>query len=108
MMVHYQILTLLSNFSLVEKTCKILSQDEELAKKYEMELSYFRRTFYSDSKGRAETEANTYFLASRLENLLRSPSIRTILCNRHNNLNFDNALANGDITFVCTRRGESG
>ncbi len=102
------LLTLLSNFSLVEKTCKILSQDEELAKKYEMELSYFRRTFYSDSKGRAETEANTYFLASRLENLLRSPSIRTILCNRHNNLNFDNALANGDITFVCTRRGESG
>lgn len=102
------LLTLLSNFELVEKMCKILNQDEELAEKYQMELSYFRRTFFANSKGKEETEKNAYIISSRLENLLRAPSIRNILCNRHNNINFDHALANGEVTFICTRRGESG
>ena len=34
--------------------------------------------------------------------------MRDILCNRTNNLNFDNALANGEITLLCTRRGDLG
>lgn len=102
------LLTLLSNFALVEKMCKVLKKDEELAEKYQMEISYFERTFFENAKGRAETESNAYFIASRLENLLRAPSIRTILCNRYNNINFDDVLKNGKITFVCTRRGESG
>ena len=102
------LLTLLSNFDLVEKMCKILSNDEELAEKYRMELSYFKRSFYADGKAKAETEATANFIASRLENLLRSPSIRNILCNRHNNINFDDVLKNGDVTFICTRRGDSG
>jgi hypothetical protein len=88
--------------------CKILSKDDELAQKYSMELSYFRRAFYQDGKAKPETEQTSYFIASRLENLLRAPSIRNILCNRHNNINFDNALKNGEVTFVCTRRGDSG
>lgn len=102
------LLTLLSNFALVEKMCRVMKKDEELAYKYKMELDYFERTFFENSRGRAETEKNAYFIASRLENLLRSPSIRAILCNRHNNINFDDILKNGKITFVCTRRGESG
>ncbi len=102
------LLTLLSNFELVEKMCKILSKDEELAAQYQMQLAYFKRAFYADAKGKSETETNAYYIASRLENLLRAPTIRNILCNRHNNINFDNALKNGEITFICTRRGESG
>ena len=102
------LLTLLSNFTLVEKMCKILERDEELKTQYQMLLSYFRRNFFADGIGKAETERNTYLVASRLENLLRAPSIRTILCNRHNNVNFDNALKNGEVIFICTRRGESG
>ena len=102
------LLTLLSNFSLVEKMCKIMEHDEELAEQYKMELSYFKRTFYADGKGKSETEQNAYYISSRLENLLRAPNIRSILCDRHNNINFDNALQNGEVIFVCTRRGESG
>ena len=101
-------LTLLSNFSLVEKMCKILEKDEELAEKYQMLLLYFKRTFFADGKGRQATESNAYFVSTRLENLLRAPSIRAILCNRYNNINFDQSLQNGEVIFVCTRRGETG
>lgn len=102
------LLKLLSNFELVEKMCKILERDEELSEKYSMELSYFRRAFFTNSPAREDTEKNAFQIASRLENLLRAPKIRYILCNRHKNINFDNALKNGEVTFVCTRRGDSG
>ena len=102
------LLTLLSKFELVEKMCKILEKDNDLASKYQMELAYFRRTFFANGKDRRETESNAYYISSRLENLLRAPRIRYILCNRHENINFDDALANGEITFLCTRRGDSG
>ena len=102
------LLTLLSNFELVEKMCRILEADEELARTYQMELSYFRRSFFANSKGKSETEKIAFVISSRLENLLRAPKIRYILCNRHTNINFDDALANGEVTFICTRRGDSG
>ena len=102
------LLALLSNFELVEKMCKILEADDELAKEHQMQLSYFKRSFFKNSKGLKETEQNAYYIASRLENLLRAPKIRSILCNRHENINFDDALSNGEVTFICTRRGDSG
>ena len=102
------LLSLLSNFELVEKMCKILEADEDLARDHKIELSYFKRAFFANGKSRSETEKNTFIIASRLENLLRAPKIRYILCNRHTNINFDDALANGEVTFLCTRRGESG
>ena len=40
--------------------------------------------------------------------MLRYPGVKNILCNRVNNLNYDKALANGDVTLVCTRRGDLG
>ena len=102
------LLSLLSNFSLVEKMCKILEKDEELSEKYHMELSYFKRSFFADSPAREDTKKAAFQLASRLENLLRAPKIRNILCNRHENVNFDDVLKNGEFLFVCTRRGDSG
>ena len=102
------LLTLLSNFELVEKMCEIMNNDEELKKSYQIQLAYFKRNFYTNGKGREETEKNVYYITSRLENLLRSPSIKNILCNRHNNINFDELLEKGKVLFVCTRRGETG
>ena len=102
------LLMLLSDFDVVEKMCKILSSNEELAQEYEMQLAYFKRNFYADGKGKADTEKYVYPIASKLENLLRAPSIKNILCNRHNNINFDESLAKGDFIFLCTRRGETG
>lgn len=102
------LLKMLTNFDLVEKMCEILKTDEELAEKYSIQLSYFKNNFYKNGKGRDETQNFVYSAITQLDTLLRIPGIKSILCNRHNNLNFDEALKNGDITFVCTRRGDLG
>ena len=101
-------LKMLTNFDLVEKMCEIMQSDEELAEKYGIQISYFKKNFYKDSVGRADTEKYIYLAATQLDNLLRLPGVRTILCNRHNNIDFDKALSNGEVTLVCTRRGDLG
>lgn len=99
---------LLSNFDLVEKMCKILESDPELAEKYNMQLTYFKKNFYSDSPNRAEMEKVVAIPIAQLDTLLRYPGVKSILCNRVNNINYDKALKNGEVTLVCTRRGDLG
>lgn len=102
------LLNLLNDFDLVEEMCYVLESDEELKNQYLIQLSYFKKNFYKNSPGRADTEKFVYSAITQLDNLLRYPGIRTILCNRTNNINFDKALQNGEITLVCTRRGDLG
>lgn len=101
-------LKMLNDFDLVEQMCELMQQDEELAEKYSIQISYFKRNFYKNSAGRAETERNVYLAIAQLDNLLRYQGVKNILCNRSNNINFDKALANGEITLACTRRGDLG
>ena len=101
-------LKMFTNFDLIEKMCEILAHDEELKVKYSVQLAYFRKNFYSNGSGRDDTEKHIMASVTQLDNLLRLPGVKTILCNRHHNLNFDDMLANGDITFICTRRGDLG
>ena len=101
-------LKMLTNFTLIEKMCEILAHDDELKEKYSIQLAYFRKNFYENSPGKSNIEKYIYAVISQLDNLLRIPGIKNILCNRNNNLNFDEMLANGDVTFICTRRGDLG
>jgi len=101
-------LKMLTNFDLVQKMCEVMNADEELAQKYSMQISYFKKNFYKKSIGRADTEKYIYLAATQLDNLLRLPGVKSILCNRNNNINFDEALKNGEVTLVCTRRGDLG
>lgn len=101
-------LNMFNDFSLVENMCKQLASDEELAKKYSIQLGYFKKNFYADGINRNETEKYIQPAASQLDVLLRVPGVRNILCNRTNNLNYDKVLSNGEITLVCTRRGDLG
>ena len=101
-------LKMLTNFDLVQKMCEVMSSDAELAEKYSIQIAYFKKNFYKNSIGREDTEKYIYLAATQLDNLLRLPGVKTILCNRHNNLNFDETLSNGEITLVCTRRGDLG
>ena len=101
-------LSMLNDFNLVEYMCKELVKDEELAKKYSVLVSYFKKNFYSNGAGRENTEKYVYGASTILDNILRYPGIRNILCNRTNNINFDDALANGAVTLMCTRRGDLG
>lgn len=101
-------LKMFANFDLIEKMCEILAHDEELKEKYSIQLTYFKKNFYKDGPGKSNTEKYLYSVVSQLDNLLRIPGIKPILCNRYNNLNFDKMLADADVTFICTRRGDLG
>lgn len=102
------LLDLLSNFDLIEEMAEQMKNIPDLAEKYKIQLNYFKKTFYKNANNRDETEKFLQASAAQLENLLRYPGVRNILCNRTNNLNYDSALANGDVTLVCTRRGDLG
>ena len=104
----HDMLKMLSNFELIEKMCKIMSHDETLAQKHAIQIAYFQKNFYKDAPGKQSMERALVAATSQLDNLLRIPGIKSILCNRNNNINFDNMLANGELTFVCTRRGDLG
>ena len=102
------LLKMLTNFDLVEKMCEIMRQDEELAEKYSVQITYFKKNFYANSIGRNETEKYIHLATSQLDNLLRLPGVKAILCNRNYNIDFDKMLKNGEMTFLCTRRGDLG
>lgn len=101
-------LKLFTNFELIEKMCMILEHDENLKEKYSFQLSYFKKNFFKDGIGRKDTEIAVSGAVAQLDSLLRLPGVKSVLCNRYNNLNFDDMLSNGNITFVCTRRGDLG
>ncbi len=102
------LMDLMTDFDKVEAMAEQMKKYSDLAEQYKIQLGYFKKTFYKNANGREETERFLQGSAAQIENLLRYPGVRTILCNRTNNLNYDNALANGDVTLVCTRRGDLG
>ena len=101
-------LKLLNNFDLIEKMCQILEKDEELANKYESQIGYFKKNFYHNSPNRAEMEKLVSIPLAQLDELLRYPGVKRILCNKTHNLSYDDVLANGEINLVCSRRGDLG
>ena len=99
---------MLNDFNLIETMCEEMKKDEELRKEYKIMLAYFKKNFYENSPGRKDIEKFISGATSQLDSLLRHPGVRSILCRRNNNINFEQALANGEITLVCTRRGDLG
>lgn len=102
------LLKLLSNFDLIEEMSEQMKGIPELADKYSIQIGYFEKTFYKNAVGREATAKNLQAASAQLENLLRYPGVRNILCNQKNNINYDNVLKNGEIVLVCTRRGDLG
>ena len=101
-------LNMMNDFSLVEEMCNQMKEIPELAEKYKILIKYFENNFYADGKDLTQTQTSIFTASAELDNLLRYPGVKNILCNRNNNLEFDKALANGEVTFVCTRRGDLG
>lgn len=97
-----------NDFSIIQDMCENLEKDEELSNKFSILIKYFKNNYYNTSSRRENTEKYISSAITQLDNLLRYPGMRKILCNRTNNINFDVALANGEFTFVCTRRGDLG
>ena len=101
-------LNMMNDFSLVEKMCNKMKEIPELAAKYKILIKYFENNFYENGKDLENTKTSIYNASAELDNLLRYPGVKNILCNRTNNIEFDKVLANGEFTFVCTRRGDLG
>lgn len=101
-------LKLLTNFELIEKMCEIMAHDSDLKEKYNVQISFFKKYFYKNGSAKEEAERMVYAVVSQLDNLLRTQGVKTILCNRYNNINFDKMLSDAEVTFVCTRRGDLG
>lgn len=114
-------LDILNNFDLAEEMCEILKKDTKLAEEYKSLIGYFEKNFYKPpvnihgyeiastyGSGRKETEKFVYGAITQLDNFLRNPGIKKVLCSRNNNIDLDAALKNGDIITACTRQGDLG
>ena len=102
------LLKMLNDFDLVEVMCEKMKDYPELVEKYSSQLNYFKKTFYHTGSNRADTEKFVFPIVNQLDSLLRNSGVKNILCNRTNNINFDDALKNGQINIICTRRGDLG
>lgn len=100
-------LDLFNNFDLIIDLCKQMEQDPELAIKYKLQINYFKK-YFVPGEFLHQTEASIYSAINQLDLLLRISGLRSILCNRINNIDFNKSLANGEVIFVCTRRGDLG
>lgn len=97
-----------TNFELVEEMCEELKKDPELAKEYELQISYFEQNFYKNSVGVNDMHKYVHFASSTIDVLLRSADVRSIVCNRYNNISFNDILNEGKVVLISTRPYEIG
>lgn len=97
-----------NNFELVEEMCEELKKIPDLAKEYELQLGYFKQNFYEGSPGKKDMQRYVHFASSTLDVLLRSAQIRSIVCNRYNNIDFNDVIENGKVVLISTRPFEIG
>lgn len=102
------LLNMLTDFTIVEDMVEQMKQIPEKAEKYRILIKYFENNFYKTGKNLFNTKRSVTTASSVLDNLLRYPGVKAILCNRSNNLSYDKILENGEITLLCTRRGDLG
>ena len=102
------LLECLTNFDLVIDMVEKMKQIPELAKKYQILIRYFENNFYPEGDNTLNTKRSVTTASSSLDNLLRYPGVKNILCNRTNNLDAEKILSEGQVTLVCTRRGDLG
>ncbi len=114
-------LDILNNFDLAEEMCEVLKKDPKLSEDYKSLVGYFEKNFYKPpvnihgyeiastyGSGRKETEKFVYGAITQLDNFLRNPGVKRVLCSRNNNIDLDKALQNGEIITACTRQGDLG
>ena len=114
-------LAILNNFDIAEEMCEILKKDVDLAEDYKSLIGYFEKNFYKPpvnihgyeisstyGSGRKKTEEVVYGAITQLDNFLRNPGVKRVLCSRNNNIDFDQALDYGEVITACTRQGDLG
>ena len=102
------VLDLLTDFDLVVDYVEKMKQVPELSEKYRILIRYFENNFYPDSSNLLNAKRSTTTASAEIDNLLRYPGVKAILCNRSNNLDYEKILSEGQVTLLCTRRGDLG
>ena len=102
------VLDLLTDFDLVIDYVEKMKQVPELSEKYRILIRYFENNFYPDSSNLLNAKRSTTTASAEIDNLLRYPGVKAILCNRSNNLDYEKILSEGQVTLLCTRRGDLG
>lgn len=102
------VLKLFRNMDAVEELCVKLQAVPDISEDYKMTIQYFRKHFYEGAPRRNETEKALQYASSIFEKLLRYPGVKNIICNRNNNINYEKILEEGELVFLCTRRGDLG
>ena len=97
-----------NNFDIVEEMCEEMEKDVELAKTYELQIGYFKQNFYNNSPGKHDMQKYVHFASSTLDVVLRASQVRSIVCNRFNNIDFNDVINNGKIVVLSTRPYEIG
>ena len=97
-----------TNFDLVEEMCEELKKNPELAKQYELQIGYFEQYFYKNAPGRTDMQKYVHFESSTLDVLLRSAAAKSIICNRYNNIDFNDVINNGKVVLLSTRPHQIG
>ena len=86
-----------------------LRKNEELAKKYKYQITYVLKNFINPSeKEKAEFTKHIMPTIAQIDSLLRYPGVKSIVCNKEENLDFNKVLQNGDLVFCCTRHSSLG
>ena len=102
------VLDLLTDFDLVVDYVEKMKQVPELSEKYRILIRYFENNFYPDGSNLLNAKRSTTTASAEIDNLLRYPGVKAILCNRSNNLDYEKILSEGQVTLLCTRRGDLG
>ena len=102
------LLKCITNFDLIQEMCEELKKDEELKKEYQLLLDYFKQHFYKGAEGRKDMHRYIHFASSTIDILLRTAQVRNIICNRYNNIDFNEVINEGKLVFISTRPNEIG
>lgn len=97
-----------NNFDLVESMCREMEKNPELAKEYELQIGYFKKCFYKGSDGRKDMQKYIQLVSAQLDTLLRSAAVKSIICNRYNNIDLSKAIENNEVILFSSRPTEIG
>ena len=95
----------LNDFDNVKKLCDALKQDQLLSNSYQEQIVYFTKNFYTN---KFENKDFITYYAGKLNSILRVPGLKNVLCNKENNIDMHKMLSEGQVSVVCTRRGDLG
>ena len=100
------IMKLLANFKLLEALVEKYRKHLETENKLPGLIEYFENNFFEKGQNRRNMKKQMEAPLAIIDSVLKNQGIRRLLCNRLENVNFDNSLKNGKVLLFCLRKGE--